>query len=157
MEAMRNAHNILVRKPEGSCPFGRPRHRWEDNIKVDLKKVWIRFVLAWSREHGSKPSGSIKEGNVLTSWAPVSLLRRAHRLDKSLLVVSMQSYSWFGAECGDISILQWTVKRGIWSRARDICDYRNPTIYLDWIAARVSKSHVKRNMIHGSHSGHMPK
>jgi hypothetical protein len=31
-----NAYRILVRKPEGKRPLGRPRHRWEDNIKMDL-------------------------------------------------------------------------------------------------------------------------
>jgi hypothetical protein len=32
----RNACWILVRKPEGKKPQGRPRHRWVDNIKIDL-------------------------------------------------------------------------------------------------------------------------
>ena len=35
----RGAYRILVGKPEGSRPLGRPRHRWEDNIKVDLQEV----------------------------------------------------------------------------------------------------------------------
>ena len=30
---------VLVRKPEGKRPLGRPRHRWEDNIKMDLAEV----------------------------------------------------------------------------------------------------------------------
>jgi hypothetical protein len=30
----RNAYRILVGKPEGNRPLGRPRHRWEDNIKM---------------------------------------------------------------------------------------------------------------------------
>jgi hypothetical protein len=30
---------ILVRKPEGKRPLGRPRRRWEDNIKMDLQEV----------------------------------------------------------------------------------------------------------------------
>jgi len=29
----------LVEKPEGMMPIGRPRHRWEDNIKMDLQEV----------------------------------------------------------------------------------------------------------------------
>jgi hypothetical protein len=29
---------ILARKPEGKRPIGRPRHRWEDNIKIDLRE-----------------------------------------------------------------------------------------------------------------------
>jgi hypothetical protein len=32
----------LVRKPEGKRPMGRPRRRWEDNIKTDLQKVGCR-------------------------------------------------------------------------------------------------------------------
>ena len=30
---------VLVGKPEGKRPLGRPRHRWEDNIKMDLREV----------------------------------------------------------------------------------------------------------------------
>jgi hypothetical protein len=33
----RNACRILVGKPEGKTPLGRPRCRWEDNIKMDLR------------------------------------------------------------------------------------------------------------------------
>jgi len=32
-------HRILVGKPEGKRPLGRPRRRWEDNIKMDLREV----------------------------------------------------------------------------------------------------------------------
>jgi hypothetical protein len=35
----RGAYRILVGKPEGRRPLGRPRHRWEDNIKMDLQEV----------------------------------------------------------------------------------------------------------------------
>jgi hypothetical protein len=31
-------HYILGAKPEGRMPLGRPRHRWEDNIKTDLEE-----------------------------------------------------------------------------------------------------------------------
>jgi hypothetical protein len=33
-----NAYRILVGKPEGKKPLGRPRRRWEDNIKIDLER-----------------------------------------------------------------------------------------------------------------------
>jgi hypothetical protein len=33
----RNSHRVLVRKPEGKRLLERPRHRWETNIKMDLK------------------------------------------------------------------------------------------------------------------------
>ena len=32
-------HRVLVGKPEGKRPLGRPRHRWEDNIKMGLQEV----------------------------------------------------------------------------------------------------------------------
>ena len=35
----RGAYRVLVGKPEGKRPLGRPRHRWEDNIKMDLQEV----------------------------------------------------------------------------------------------------------------------
>jgi len=47
---MRNAYNILVGRPEGERPLGRPRRRWEDNIRMDLREIvwegvyWIHLV-----------------------------------------------------------------------------------------------------------------
>jgi len=35
----RVVHRVLVRKPEGKRPLGRPRRRWEDNIKMALREV----------------------------------------------------------------------------------------------------------------------
>ena len=35
----RGVHKVLVEKPEGKRPLGRPRRRWEDNIKMDLQEV----------------------------------------------------------------------------------------------------------------------
>ena len=39
MEEGRVVHKALVGKPEGKRPLGRPRRRWEDNIKMDLQEV----------------------------------------------------------------------------------------------------------------------
>jgi hypothetical protein len=39
MREDRGVHRVLVGKPEEKRPLGRPRHRWEDNIKMDLQKV----------------------------------------------------------------------------------------------------------------------
>jgi hypothetical protein len=36
---MRNAYKILIGKLEGKRPLARPKHRWEGNIKMDLKGV----------------------------------------------------------------------------------------------------------------------
>jgi len=35
----RGVYRVLVRKPEGKRPLGRPRRRWEDNITMDLQEV----------------------------------------------------------------------------------------------------------------------
>ena len=46
----RDAYRVLVGKPEGKRPLERPRHRWEDNIKMDLQEVgcggmeWIQLA-----------------------------------------------------------------------------------------------------------------
>jgi len=50
MDEKRGVYRILVGKPEGKRPIGRPRCRWEDNIKIDLQRV------GWS--HGLDLSGS---------------------------------------------------------------------------------------------------
>ena len=39
MEQFRNAYRVLVGKPENKIPLGRPRLRWEDNIKMDLREM----------------------------------------------------------------------------------------------------------------------
>jgi hypothetical protein len=50
MGERRGAYRALVGKPEGRRPLGRPRHRWEDNIKMDLREVgwggmdWINLA-----------------------------------------------------------------------------------------------------------------
>jgi hypothetical protein len=39
MDVKRNAYRLLVGKPEGSRPLGRPRRGWLDNIRMDLVEV----------------------------------------------------------------------------------------------------------------------
>jgi hypothetical protein len=49
----RDVYRVLVGKPEGKRPLGRPRHRWEDNIEMDLREIGIyganRIQLAQDR------------------------------------------------------------------------------------------------------------
>jgi hypothetical protein len=44
MGAKRNVYRLLVRKPEGKRPLGRPRRRWRDNIKIDLLEIGLNVV-----------------------------------------------------------------------------------------------------------------
>ena len=46
MVERRGVYRVLVGKPEGKTPLGRPRRRWEDNIKMDLKEVGC-LVMEW--------------------------------------------------------------------------------------------------------------
>ena len=55
----RGVYRVLVGKPEGKRPIGRPRRRWDDNIKMDLQEVvygsmdWIDLAqnTDWMRAH----------------------------------------------------------------------------------------------------------
>jgi hypothetical protein len=51
MSEGRGAYRILVGRPEGKRPLGRPRRRWENNIKMDLQEVgWGAWTgLIWLR------------------------------------------------------------------------------------------------------------
>ena len=68
----RGVYSVLLAKPKGKRPLGRPRHRWEDNIKMNLEEVgcagmgWIELAqVADTCECGNEPSGSIKCREIL--------------------------------------------------------------------------------------------
>jgi hypothetical protein len=68
----RVVYRVLVEKPGGKRPLGRPRRRWEDNVRMNLQEVgfgyedWIGLVQDRSAcECGEEPSGSIKRGEFL--------------------------------------------------------------------------------------------
>jgi hypothetical protein len=77
MGERRGAYRALVGKPEGRRPLERPRRRWEDNIKMDLREVgwggmdWINVAQDRDRWRAlvnavmKIPSGSIKCGEFL--------------------------------------------------------------------------------------------
>ena len=64
----RGVHRVLVGKPEGKRPLGRPRRRWEDNIKMDLQDVgggrgdWME--LAQDRDKRRALVGTVRDFRV---------------------------------------------------------------------------------------------
>jgi hypothetical protein len=52
MGEVRGAYNILVGRPEGRRPLGRPKRRWEDNIKMDLREIGFGDVdsIQWAQD-----------------------------------------------------------------------------------------------------------
>jgi hypothetical protein len=73
---------VLVWKPEWKSPLGRPKRRWEDNIKMDLEEVgcgvwtgssWLRMATGGGHcDCGNKPSGSITMRGI--SWLAANQL-----------------------------------------------------------------------------------
>jgi hypothetical protein len=53
MGEKRNAYRLLVGKPEGKRPLGRPKCRWVDNIKMDLGEVGWGYVGCIDLAHDS--------------------------------------------------------------------------------------------------------
>ena len=55
MGKKRGIYRVMVGKPEGKRPLGKPRHRWQDNIKMDLKEMecggmdWIELAQDMDR------------------------------------------------------------------------------------------------------------
>jgi hypothetical protein len=67
-------YKLLVGKPEGERPLRRPRHKWEDNIKMDIRDIgweWTGLILLrlgaipGCCEHRNEPLGSKKGGKFL--------------------------------------------------------------------------------------------
>ena len=68
MREDRGVQRVLVGKPEGRRPLGRPRRRWEDNIKMDLQEVgggrgdWME--LAQDRDRCRALVGTVRDFRV---------------------------------------------------------------------------------------------
>jgi hypothetical protein len=88
-----DVHSVLVGKPDGKRPLGRPTRRWEDNIKIDLQEVggscgdWLE--LAQDRDRW---------------WALVGRVR-------NLRVPKMQGISWLAVE--PVSFSRRTLLHGV--------------------------------------------
>ena len=65
----RGVHRVLVGKPEGRRPFGRPRGRWEDNIKTDLQEVGGSFG-DWMELAQDRDRWRAFVSTVMNLWVP---------------------------------------------------------------------------------------
>jgi hypothetical protein len=65
----RNAYRILVGKSEGNRLLGRPKHRWVNNIKMDLKRDRMGWYGLDRSGPGSRPvEGSCKTSGSIKCW-----------------------------------------------------------------------------------------
>jgi hypothetical protein len=66
-------HKVLVGKSEGKRPLGRPRRRWEDGVRMDLREIglgsvdWIR--LAQDRDRWQAVVSAVMNLRVLAPWS----------------------------------------------------------------------------------------
>jgi hypothetical protein len=66
---IRNAYKILVGIPEGKRPLGRPRRRWEDNIRMDIReKKWE--VVDWIHLAQDRNQWRVLVNMVKNLWVP---------------------------------------------------------------------------------------
>jgi hypothetical protein len=67
----RKMYKVLVGKPEGKRPLGRPRRRWEDGVRMDLREIgldWIR--LAQGRDRWRAVVSAVMNLRVLAPGLP---------------------------------------------------------------------------------------
>jgi hypothetical protein len=73
MREERKVYKVLVGKPEGKRPLGRPRRRWEDGIRIDLREIglggvdWIR--LDQDRDRWRAVVSAVMNLRVLAPWS----------------------------------------------------------------------------------------
>jgi hypothetical protein len=65
----RGVHRVLVGRPEEKRPLGRPRRRWEDNIKMDLMEIGIDGV-DWIRLAQDRVQWWTYVSTVVNLWVP---------------------------------------------------------------------------------------
>ena len=65
----RDVYRVLVGKPEGRSPLGRPRRRWEDNIKMDLQELGCG-VMDWIELAQDRDRWWALVNVVMNLWVP---------------------------------------------------------------------------------------
>jgi hypothetical protein len=69
MGEKRNVYRLLVGKPEGKRPLGRPRRRWMDNIKSDLLEIRLS-VVDWIGLAQDRYRWRVLVNSVMNLWVP---------------------------------------------------------------------------------------
>jgi hypothetical protein len=81
----KNAYRILVRKPDGKRPLGRPMRRWVDNTKMDLREIGWDFMdwidLARDRDQLRAPVNTVRGTHIGYLWE--SKMQRDHWEDQA--------------------------------------------------------------------------
>ena len=101
----RGVYRVLVGKPEGKRPLGRPRHRWVDNIRMDLQEVGCGYMdwigLAQDRDRWRTLVSAVMNlrapwnaGNFLTSCKPVSFSRKTLHHGVSMYSANNLGFKW---------------------------------------------------------------
>jgi hypothetical protein len=67
--AKRSAYRILLGKPEGKRPLGRPILMWWDNIKIDLRELGC-YALAWIKLAMDRDQWRAHMNKVMNFWVP---------------------------------------------------------------------------------------
>jgi hypothetical protein len=82
-EGISSADEILVAEPEGKKPLGIRRHRWENNIKIELKGMgcgnrlkWLNGAGEWTHEYRNETPGSINRGEFLDKVSDYEILKK---------------------------------------------------------------------------------
>jgi hypothetical protein len=98
----KRVHKVFVRKPAGKRPLGRPRRRWEDGIRMDLRETGWECELdstgsahrpvASCCECGDEPSGSWATELVLISLMRATCPSHLFPLDPIVLITSGEEY-----------------------------------------------------------------
>ena len=69
IEESRGVYRVLVEKPKGKRPLGRPRRRWEDNIKIDLQEVGC-VSIDWIDMAKDRDRWRVLVNAVMNRWVP---------------------------------------------------------------------------------------
>jgi hypothetical protein len=80
----RRVYKVLVGKPEGKRPFGRPRRRWEDGIRMDLREIGLGGCGLDSTGSGQGPvTGCCECGDEPSGSCATELLKRSCLMKQS--------------------------------------------------------------------------